>query len=292
MEDVSFDVRGGEVFGLVGPNGAGKTTTLRMLGGLIPPTSGVVSVFGQPFTRANGAALRARIGFLTETPGLWEHLTVADNLLVYARLFGMVRPDEAVERVLRLFELWDRRIDRVALLSKGMKQKLALARALVHQPEIVLLDEPTANLDPATSRTVRDLLLELRSQGRAIVVSTHNLDEVERISDRVGLVSRTLIAVGEPSVLRREVFGRRLRVRLVRPLPAEALAAIAARAGAHDMKIDRNDISMVLENPDAGAPALIRGLVEAGAEIREVFDEQPAMEDVYLKLLGAKGASA
>ena len=292
VEDVSFEVRGGEVFGLVGPNGAGKTTTLRMLGGLIPPTSGVVSVFGQPFTRTNGAALRARIGFLTETPGLWEHLTVADNLIVYARLFGMARPDEAVERVLRLFELWDRRTDRVALLSKGMKQKLALARALVHQPEIVLLDEPTANLDPATSRTVRDLLLELRSQGRAIVVSTHNLDEVERISDRVGLVSRTLIAVGEPSVLRREVFGRRLRVRLVRPLPAEALAAIAARAGAHDMKIDRNDISMVLENPDAGAPALIRGLVEAGAEIREVFDEQPAMEDVYLKLLGAKGASA
>ena len=292
MEDVSFDVRGGEVFGLVGPNGAGKTTTLRMLGGLIPPTSGVVSVFGQPFTRTNGAALRARIGFLTETPGLWEHLTVADNLLVYARLFGMAPPDEAVERVLRLFELWDRRTDRVALLSKGMKQKLALARALVHQPEIVLLDEPTANLDPATSRTVRDLLLELRSQGRAIVVSTHNLDEVERISDRVGLVSRTLIAVGEPSVLRRDVFGRRLRVRLVRPLPAEALAAIAARAGAHDMKIDRNDISMVLENPEAGVPGLIRALVEAGAEIREVFDEQPAMEDVYLTLLGAKGASA
>ena len=292
VEDVSFEVRGGEVFGLVGPNGAGKTTTLRMLGGLIPPTSGVVSVFGQPFTRANGAALRARIGFLTETPGLWEHLTVADNLIVYARLFGMARADEAVERVLRLFELWDRRTDRVALLSKGMKQKLALARALVHQPEIVLLDEPTANLDPATSRTVRDLLLELRSQGRAIVVSTHNLDEVERISDRVGLVSRTLIAVGEPSVLRRDVFGRRLRVRLVRPLPAEALAAVAARAGAHDMKIDRNDISMVLENPDAGVPGLIRALVEAGAEIREVFDEQPAMEDVYLTLLGAKGASA
>jgi ABC-2 type transport system ATP-binding protein len=292
VEDVSFDVRGGEVFGLVGPNGAGKTTTLRMLGGLIPPTSGVVSVFGQPFTRANGAALRARIGFLTETPGLWEHLTVADNLLVYARLFGMAGPGIAVERVLRLFELWDRRTDRVALLSKGMKQKLALARALVHEPEIVLLDEPTANLDPATSRTVRDLLLDLRSQGRAIVVSTHNLDEVERISDRVGLVSRTLIALGEPSVLRREVFGRRLRVRLARPLPPEVLSAAAARAGAHDMKIDGHDISMVLENPDARAPALIRALVEAGAEIREVFDEQPAMEDVYLELLGAKGASA
>jgi ABC-2 type transport system ATP-binding protein len=287
VEDVSFEVRDGEVFGLLGPNGAGKTTMLRMLGGLIPPTSGVVSVFGQPFTRANGAALRARIGFLTETPGLWEHLTVADNLLVYARLFGISRADAAVERALRLFELWDRRADRVALLSKGMKQKLALARALVHEPRVVLLDEPTANLDPTTSRTVRDLLLDLRSQGCAIVVSTHNLDEVERISDRVALIRRTLIAVGEPAVLRREVFGRRLRIRLMRATPApEALAAAAARAGAQDVKIEGHDLSMVLDNPDAAVPSVIRALVEAGADIREVFDEQPALEDVYLKLLG------
>jgi ABC-2 type transport system ATP-binding protein len=292
VENVSFEVRGGEVFGLLGPNGAGKTTTLRMLGGLIPPTSGTVSVFGQPFTRANGAALRTRIGFLTETPGLWEHLTVADNLLVYARLFGVARPDIAAERVLRLFELWDRRTDRVALLSKGMKQKLALARALVHEPEIVLLDEPTANLDPKTSRTVRDLLLDLRSEGRAIVVSTHNLDEVERLSDRVGLVSRTLIAIGEPAALRREVFGRRLRVRLAAKFPPlAALAAAAARAGGHDIRIDGHDLSMVLENPDEMTPGVIRALVDAGAEIREVFDEQPALEDVYLKLLGAQAAS-
>jgi ABC-2 type transport system ATP-binding protein len=293
VEDVTFEVRGGEVFGLLGPNGAGKTTTLRMLAGLIPPTSGAVSVFGQAFTRANGAALRSRIGFLTETPGLWEHLTVEDNLLVYARLFGIARPDLAVERVLRPFELWDRRADRVALLSKGMKQKLALARALVHDPEVVLLDEPTANLDPQTSRTVRDLLLDLRGKGRAIVVSTHNLDEAERLSDRVGLVSRTLIAVGEPAALRREVFGRRLRVRLAGTSPALAdLAAIAARAGGHDVRIDGSDLSMVLDRPDTGAPGVVRALVEGGAEIRAVFDEEPALEDVYLKLLGAQAASA
>ena len=293
VEDVTFEVRGGEVFGLLGPNGAGKTTTLRMLAGLIPPTSGTVSVFGQAFTRANGAVLRARIGFLTETPGLWEHLTVEDNLLVYARLFGIARPEVAVERVLRSFELWDRRTDRVALLSKGMKQKLALARALVHDPEIVLLDEPTANLDPKTSRTVRDLLLDLRGKGRAIVVSTHNLDEAERLSDRVGLVSRTLIAVGEPAALRREVFGRRLRVRLAGTSPPlSELAAIAARAGGHDVRIDGSDLSMVLEHPDTGAPGVVRALVEGGAEIRAVFDEQPALEDVYLKLLGAQAASA
>jgi ABC-2 type transport system ATP-binding protein len=290
VDNVTFSVQGGEVFGLLGPNGAGKTTMLRMLGGLIAPTSGAVAIDGRPFTRATAAALRARIGFLTETPGLWDNLTVEDNLCVYAKLFGVPRPDLAAARVLRLFELADRRGDRVALLSKGMKQKLALARALVHEPDVVLLDEPTANLDPKTSRAVRDLLFDLRSRGRAVVISTHNLAEVERLADRVALVSTSLIAIGEPAALRREVFGRRLRVRLAVAFPPAAeLAAAAARAGAHDVKIDGLDLSMVLENPDRGTPSLIRTLVDAGAEIREVFDEQPALEDVYLQLMGAKG---
>jgi ABC-2 type transport system ATP-binding protein len=293
VDRVTLTVRPGEIFGLLGPNGAGKTTTLRMLGGLISPTSGSVAIDGHGFTRENAGVLRARIGFLTETPGLWDNLTVDDNLLVYAKLFGVARPDLAVEHILRLFELWDRRADRVALLSKGMKQKLALARALVHEPEIILLDEPTANLDPKTSRAVRDLLLDLRRQGRAIVISTHNLVEVERLADRVGLISTSLIAIGEPAALRREVFGRRLRVRLAgRFPPAADLSAVASQAGGHDVRIDGLELSMVLDDPDAGAPALVRALVGAGAEIREVFDEQPALEDVYLKLLGSKGTAA
>lgn len=286
VENVSFEVARGEVFGLLGPNGAGKTTMLRMLGGLILPSEGAVAIDGRPFTRAGSAALRARIGFLTETPGLWDNLTVVDNLTIYARLFGVARPDLAAERVLRMFELWDRRADRVALLSKGMKQKLALARALVHDPDVILLDEPTANLDPQASRAVRDLLRELRSAGRAVVISTHNLDEVERLADRVGLVSRTLIAIGTPAVLRREMFGRRLRVRLnAGSLPMAALAAIATRAGAHDVRVDGTALSMLLQSHDTETPRIVRALVEAGAEIREVFDEEPDLEDVYLKLL-------
>jgi ABC-2 type transport system ATP-binding protein len=293
VDRVTLTVQSGEIFGLLGPNGAGKTTTLRMLGGLISPTTGSVAIDGQGFTRENAGALRARIGFLTETPGLWDNLSVADNLLVYAKLFAVARPERAVEQVLRLFELWVRREDRVALLSKGMKQKLALARALVHEPEIILLDEPTANLDPKTSRAVRDLLLDLRRQGRAIVISTHNLAEVERLADRVGLISTSLIAIGEPAALRREVFGRRLRIRLMGAFPAAAdLSAAAARAGGRDVRIDGLELSMVLEDPDSGTPAVVRALVEAGAEIREVFDEQPALEDVYLKLLGSKGTAA
>jgi len=293
VENVTFAVRGGEIFGLLGPNGAGKTTTLRMLGGLIAPTSGAVTVNGRAFTRTTAGALRARIGFLTETPGLWDNLTVADNLRVYAKLFGVTRPDLAAERVLRMFELWDRRADRVALLSKGIKQKLGLARALVHEPDVILLDEPTANLDPKTSRSVRDLLIDLRGSGRAVVISTHNLSEVERLADRVGLLSTSLIAIGEPAALRREVFGRRLRVRLAGAFPPAAdLAAAAARAGGHDVRIDGLDLSMVLEDPDAGTPGVVRTLVDAGAEVREVFDEQPALEDVYLRLMDAKGQSS
>lgn len=287
VENVSFEVARGEVFGLLGPNGAGKTTTLRMLGGLILPSEGSVAIDGRPFTRAAAGALRGRIGFLTETPGLWDNLTVADNLGIYARLFGVARPGQAAERVLRMFELWDRRADRVALLSKGMKQKLALARALVHDPDVILLDEPTANLDPQASRVVRDLLRELRSGGRAVVISTHNLDEVERLADRVGLVSRTLIAVGEPAVLRREMFGRRLRVRLHGAAPRMAdLAAVAARAGGRDVRADGATLSMRLESHDGDAPRVVRALVEAGAQIREVRDEEPDLEEVYLKLLG------
>ena len=288
VEDLSFDVRPGEVFGLLGPNGAGKTTTHRMMGGLSPPTCGDVAIDGQAFTRGAAASLRARIGFMTETPGLWDLLTVEENLLVYAKLFGVRDRQGAVERVLRTFDLWDRRSDRVALLSKGMKQKLALARALVHDPDVVLLDEPTANLDPAMARTVRDLLSGLRRKGRTIVVSTHNLDELERLADRVAVVNRTLVAIGAPAALRRDVFGRRLRVRLVTsdpPLPH--LAGVAARAGGQDVRIHGTELSMLIDVPDRTAPTIVRALVDAGAAIREVFDEEPSLEEVYLKLMAS-----
>jgi ABC-2 type transport system ATP-binding protein len=288
VDDVTFEVHKGEVFGLLGPNGAGKTTTLRMLGGLIPPTTGEVRIDGIALDRTNGARLRTRIGFLTETPGLWEQLTVAENIAVYARLFGVIDVNGAVEGSLRRFDLWDRRGDRAAQLSKGMKQKLALARALVHDPEVVLLDEPTANLDPQTSRSVRDLLDELRRRGRAVVVSTHNLDEIDRVADRVALISRRLVAIGEPSVLRRQIFGRRLMVHFADGSPALSdLMAIAAHAGGQDIRRDDAGISMVLDNPDAETPAIVRALVEAGAPIRAVFDDQPPLEDVYLRLMSS-----
>jgi ABC-2 type transport system ATP-binding protein len=263
VADVSFEIQRGEVFGLLGPNGAGKTTTLRMLGGLILPTTGSVSLDGAPMNRRTVDAARRRIGFLTETPGLWEALSVFDNVRTYGRLFGVTDAEVASERLLRRFALWERRDDRVAQLSKGMKQKLAVARALVHDPEIVLLDEPTANLDPQTAREVRDLIAELRDRGRVVIVSTHNLDEVERIASRIALISTRLIAIGEPSALRGDVFGRRVRVTL-------------AGGVSFPMQIDQ---------PERDIPAIVAALVHGGAAICDVREERPPLEEVYMRLL-------
>ena len=194
--------------------------------------------------------------------------------------------------MLRRFELWDRRADRVVLLSKGMKQKLALARALVHDPESILLDEPTANLDPQTSRDVRELIGELRDRGRTIVVSSHNLDEVERLATRVALISTRLIAIGEPRQLRRDLFGRRLRITLSSPDgESRGAAALAASCGARDVTADDRSISMKLTDPDRDAPAIIAALVSAGISVREAKDEDPPLEDVYLKLLDVDRSS-
>ena len=291
VDNVSFAVERGEVFGLLGPNGAGKTTILRMLGGLIMPTAGHVEVDGVRIERGSADAIRRRIGFLTETPGLWEQLTVADNMNTFAKLFG-VTATGSVERLLRRFDLWERRGDRAAQLSKGMKQKLALARALVHDPEVVLLDEPTANLDPETSRGVRDLINDLRERGRAVIVSTHNLDEVERLATRLGLISTGLIAIGEPATLRRELFGRRLRITFgpaaVDPLTFPAIVRVH---GAREVESDGNTLTMSLEDPDRDAPAIIAALVSGGAAIREARDEEPTLEELYIKLLQRGAAS-
>ena len=290
VDDLSFEVGPGEVFGLLGPNGAGKTTSLRMLGGLIPPTSGTVAIDNITVTRQNVDILRARIGFLTETPGLWEQLSVGDNVWTYARLFGVSSPGTSVEEMLRRFDLWDRRGDRVALLSKGMKQKLALARALVHDPQVILLDEPTANLDPQTSRAVRDLITQLRDRGRTIIVSTHNLDEIERLATRVALISTKLIAIGEPRALRQELFGRRLRITLLSREAVAHAVTVAGSCGAEDVAADDRSVSIRLIDPDRDAPAIVAAMVSAGISVREAKDEDARLEEVYLKLLGGKGS--
>jgi ABC-2 type transport system ATP-binding protein len=287
VSDVSFELEAGQIFALLGPNGAGKTTTLRMLAGLIGPTSGSVQIGGEAMTPDAAPKLRERLGFLTEAPGLWDSLTVRDNLTVYAQLYGMPDAEKAVSEALALFEIADRSDDRTARLSKGLKQRVALARALVHRPSIVLLDEPTAGLDPESARDVRELIVAMRGEGRAVLLCTHNLDEVERVADRVAVLRSRLIAVGTPSELRQRLFTSRLRIRVSQD--ADLFAARLRASGVSDVGADGSWLS--LPEGTLTTPQVVRMLVEAGAGIEAVEREQPSLEDVYLRLLQADGAS-
>jgi len=281
VENVSFEVDRGEIVALLGPNGAGKTTTLRMLAGLIAPTSGAASIDGVQLTRATGSMLRSRIGFLTETPGLWDRLTVRENLEIYACLYGLDGSRLAVDRLIDQFDLTSHAQSRAAELSKGMRQKAALARALVHNPTILLLDEPTSGLDPEITRNVRQLLDERRRAGCAILLSTHNLDEAERIADRVAVLHRRLIALDTPGALRERLLTGRVTVRLqgdaarfldsVRPFDRSAAA--------------EGNVLTLTFGSEADTPAVVRALTAAGAGILEVRREMPPLEDAYLHLV-------
>jgi len=283
VEDLSLEVGRGEILALLGPNGAGKTTTLRMLAGLIAPTSGTVSVHGEAMDRSTAARLRGHIGLLTEAPGLWERLTVRENLLVYARLQGLDAPATRVERALDLFEVRDRAGDLAAELSKGLKQRVALARTLLHNPDILLLDEPTSGLDPESARDVRELVVRLREEGRAVLLSTHHLDEVDRIATRVAVLSTRLIAADTPAALRGQLFG--VRVRITVAGDAQMYVSALERIGVPDVRVVDNVMSIDLSQISADIPAVVRTLVGAGAEIEAVTPEQPPLEDVYLRLL-------
>ena len=282
VDAVTFDVRAGEILALLGPNGAGKTTTMRMLAGLIAPTRGSVALDGVELTRATGGMLRARIGFLTESPGLWDRLTVRENLRIYARFFDLADADTRIARSLDRFELSEHADARTAELSKGMRQKVALLRALLHEPRMLLLDEPTSGLDPAIARSVRQLLEERRAAGCAILVSTHNLDEAERLADRVAVLQRRLLAIDTPSALRQRLTTRRLLVR-VDGDPSSFVATLGA-ARAH---VEGPHLIVELDRGEGDTPTIVAALVAAGAQIIEVRPEMPALEDVYLNLVNS-----
>ena len=209
VDQLTLSIPVGTVFGFLGPNGAGKTTTVRMLTALIGPTSGSALVNGQPLGAGN-ETIRRSVGILTETPGLYERLTAGENLLFFGRLYGLelVRAQAQTERYLRMLGLWDRRDDKVGGFSKGMRQKIAVARALLHEPAIVFLDEPTAGLDPEASRMVRDFVTDLRAEGRTIFLTTHNLPEADELCDLIGIFRTRLLRLDTPAKLRAGLFGR------------------------------------------------------------------------------------
>ncbi|OFW06977.1 MAG: heme ABC exporter, ATP-binding protein CcmA [Acidobacteria bacterium RIFCSPLOWO2_02_FULL_68_18] len=288
VDDVSFELAPGEIFALLGPNGAGKTTTMRMLAGLIAPSSGTVRLGAEVVSRHSAPRLRGRIGLLGETPGLWDRLSVRRNLLVYARLHGLADPAAAVDEALERFGLRDRGGEPAAQLSKGLKQRVALARTLLHRPDILLLDEPTAGLDPESARDLRELVLRLRGERRTIVLSTHNLDEVERVADRVAVMRARLLAVDAPAALHARLYGPRLRVTIGQP--AAPFLGVLAKAGFRDVQAQDRTLSIAVGEHAAATPAIVRRLVEEGADVLSVMPEQARLEDVYLHLVGREDA--
>ncbi len=219
FQDVSFEIGYGEVFGFLGPNGAGKTTTVRTLGTLIAPTSGEATVAGLPLTRENGVAIRQRIAIMPEAPGLYLRLTVAENLACFAGLYGLRDPRQRIEQALRAVNLMGRANDQCGKLSKGLRQRVSLARALLNDADVLFLDEPTSGLDPVAAREVHELIAGLRQRGVTIFLTTHRLDEAERLCDRVALLNTTLRAIGRPDELREQLFAKTLTVRTQAPLP-------------------------------------------------------------------------
>jgi len=282
VDDLHLEVEKGEVFGFLGPNGAGKTTTIRMLATLIAPTSGEATVAGLRVGQEN-RMIRQNVGVLTETPGLYKRLSALDNLVFFAKLYGIREPQERAERYLRLFELWNRRDDLAGTLSKGMRQKLAIARALLHEPQILFLDEPTASLDPEAAKVVRDLIETLSTKERTIFLCTHNLDEAERLCDRVALFKTRLIAVGNPRELKERMYGRKTVIHLVDPAPGieEALELPFIK------KIERVDNALVfsLANPETENPIIVRRLVEMGASVQYRSELKVSLEDLYLDMM-------
>jgi ABC-2 type transport system ATP-binding protein len=263
VRDLTLAVGAGEIVSLLGPNGAGKTTTMRMLAGLILPTAGRISINRVELSEATAGVVRRAVGLLTEAPGLWERLPVRTNLLAYARLQGLDHPGRRVDAVLTQMDLADRAGDAAGKLSKGLKQRVAIARALVHEPPVLLLDEPTSGLDPASARHMRDLILELRRQGRAVLVSTHNLGEAEELSDRIAVLKTELLACDSADNLRR-----------TRP----GLHVVIETEGAEAQSIPIRDRAEI--------PDVVSRLVASGTRIVSVIPQERSLEDVYLDLVG------
>jgi ABC-2 type transport system ATP-binding protein len=285
FEDVSFEVRHGEVFGFLGPNGAGKTTTVRTLGTLIAPTSGSATIAGIALTPENGVEIRRRIAIMPESPGLYLRLSVIENLECFADLYEVPDPRGRIDRALRAVNLADRANDACGTLSNGLRQRVALARALLSDPEVLFLDEPTSGLDPVAARDVHELIDGLRKRGVTIFLTTHRLDEAERLCDRVAILTTTLRSIGRPDELRERLFAKTLTVRTLLPLPEPDRVFKGLSAVDGWREDGAGDYIVAVSDARAAAPAVTRALVAAGSDVLSISESRHSLEDVYLELI-------
>ena len=283
VDGLSLDVAEGEVFGFLGPNGAGKTTTVRMLTSLIAPNSGTATVGGFVLGKQD-TNIRRTVGVLTETPGMYDNLSAEYNLRIFAELYEVKDVPGQIEKYLKMLGLWERRFDAAGTFSKGMKQKLAIARALLHEPRILFLDEPTAGLDPEGAHLVREFISELKKEGRTIFLCTHNLDEADHLCDRVGVFKTRLLVVDTPTSLRASVFGRKVIFHL-RAADENLADDLRKLPFVHEVKVVENKLVVTLDDPETRNPEVVRSLVSAGADIQFVGELRHSLEDVYLQLV-------
>jgi ABC-2 type transport system ATP-binding protein len=296
VDGLTLTIGEGEVFGLLGPNGAGKTTTIRMLAGLIGKTSGEAWVAGcRVGDPATARKLSSLIGLMPEEAGLYPDLSAARTLDFFGRLYQVNagKRAERTERLLTMLDLWDRRDARVRTFSKGMKQRLTIARALINDPPVLFLDEPTANLDPEGAKTVRDFLLQLKQEKRTILLNTHQLAEAERVCDRVGIMHTRLVAVGTPDGLRSTAgdgTAARHATAVQLAVVTDAVVAAARNAGhaRTDVTVNGNTITIGVDKPERDNPQLVRAIVAAGGEIQFISGVVPTLEETYLRLLGSE----
>lgn len=288
VDNLTLHVNEGEVFGFLGPNGAGKTTTIRMLCCLIKKTSGNAIVGGEYSVERPQDCLSIRkiTGFLPENVGLYENLSAYANLDFYGKLYDVQedKRKENIERLLKMLGIWERRNDEVDVFSKGTKQKIAIARALIHDPKLVFMDEPTANLDPEAAKTVRDFILELKKEKRTIVLNTHNLAEAEKLCDRIAIIKSKLVTVDSPKNLESSIY-KRTTVLHLEQASDRVIAAIKALDITENIKKVDNKLLLEMIDPEKQNPMVVKAVVNAGGNIQYVTELKSTLEDVYLKLI-------
>jgi ABC-2 type transport system ATP-binding protein len=284
LKSVSFAVEPGDIFGYLGPNGAGKTTTIRIILGLFRPDAGKVSLLGQDVTVDE---TRKHVGFVLESDGLYDNMSAYENITYYAQVYGVSKTAAMTERVIGLVRLTDRARDKVSAYSKGMRQRLALARAMVHNPDILILDEPTAGVDPSGQIEVRQIILDMaHKEGKTIFLSSHNLDEVQSICNRIALIDRGEIKLyGELDQLQRRMGRGEVMIETREPV-SEPILAELARMPEIDIQSRKNrTVVLTLGKGGADVSDVISFLTQRGARIEQVVRRDASLEEIYTTIL-------
>lgn len=289
VNNLNLHIDKGEVFGFLGPNGAGKTTTIRMLACLIAPTSGTATIAGYNIQQ-DPLKVRQSVGILTENPSLYERLTALENMDFFAQAYGLNDPTERrrrIQELLEFFHLWERRNDKVAGFSKGMKQKLAIVRAIVHKPPVLFLDEPTAGLDPESAKEIRDMMAELsRREKSTILLSTHLLVDAERLCSRVLIMNRgNVLLVGTPDELRQKINVKSIVEVSLKQVTPKLISELKALGGTEEVNQQENKLLITVKDVNSATPEIVRAVVAAGGDVLSVNALRPSLEEAYLKLV-------